>query len=225
MTESIQGLHDRTVGDIAAKLPGATAVFHHFGIEFCCQGHVSLANAVSHRCIDMADVEKALHALDPMAPPDAPQETGKLIDHIQTRYHDTHRHQIAKLIELSQKVESVHVNHPQVPAGLSETLQNFLGELEALMQKQETIHFPALLEKTPDQLSNLIRTMRHDHNEYAYFLDQVARLTDDITLPEDACASWQALYADLVRFRADLIEHIHLENNVLFPRFEPTHSN
>ncbi len=222
MTESIHDLLDRPVGAIAAQLPGASTVFRQFGIEFCCQGHVRLADAVKHRNIDLAEVEKALDALDQTATPAAPQETGELIAHIQTRYHDVHRKQIADLIELSQKVESVHVNHPKVPAGLARTLQRFLAKLDVLMQKQETVDFPALQEKTPKQLALSIRNMRHDHDEYAFFLDRVAQLTDDLTLPEDACASWKSLYADLAMLNADLIEHIHLENNVLFPRFEAT---
>ncbi len=220
MAETINNLHDRGVGDIAAQLPGASAVFHRFGIEFCCQGHVSLADAVRRRNADLTEVQKALDALDPKAAPEVP--TGELIDHIQTRYHDVHRRQIAELIELSHKVESAHVNHPKVPAGLAQTITQFRAELEALMKKQEMTHFPALQTKTPEQLALSIRAMRHDHDQFAFFLDQIDQLTDGCTLPKDACASWQALYTDVARFKADLIEHIHLENNVLFPRFEIT---
>lgn len=218
MAETINDLHARGIGDIAAQLPGASAVFHRFGIEFCCQGHVSLADAASRRNVDLAEVQEALNALGPRTAPQVP--TSELIDHIQTRYHDAHRRQIAGLIELSHKVESAHVNHPKVPAGLAQTMKQFRAELEALMKKQETIHFPVLQSKTPEQLALSIRAMRHDHDQFALFLDQIDRLTDGCTLPEDACATWQALYDDVVRFRTDLIEHIHLENNVLFPRFE-----
>lgn len=212
----------RSVGQIAAELPGASAVFRRFGIEFCCQGHVSLDDAAMRRNIGLSDVAAALNVLDPNAVPDAPQETDALIAYIQTRYHDTHRRQISELIELSRKVESVHVNHPQVPAGLARRLQQFLADLEVLMHEQEAVCFPALQQKAPEQLALSIRSMRHDHNEYAFFLDQVDRLTDCCTPPEDACRSWQALYAGLAQFKAELMEHIHLENNILFPRFEVT---
>lgn len=210
----------RAVGDIAADLPGATAVFRRFDLDFCCQGHVTLADAILRRGIDASEVTAALKALNPEAVPKAPRETGALIKFIKTRYHDQHRRQISELIDLSGKVEITHVNHPQVPAGLALTLQQFQTELEALMHEQETVHFPALQQKTPEQLALTIRAMRHDHNEHAFFLDQVIRITDNCTLPADACRSWQALYAGVRQFKVDLMEHIHLENNILFPRFE-----
>ncbi|QYX57205.1 DUF542 domain-containing protein [Roseovarius sp. SCSIO 43702] len=220
MTETFHQLRDQPVGEIAAQFPGTSAVFRRFGIEFCCQGHVSLADAANHRNLDLNELEKELVALDPAAAPEIPQGTGDLIDYIRSRYHGRHRAQLEDLIELSRKVESVHVNHQNVPAGMAHILRQFRAELEKLMNKQETTHFPALQKKTPDELKLSLQFMRHDHAEFAFFLDQIDCLTDDCTPPEDACASWQALYADLSAFKADLIEHIHLENNVLFPRFE-----
>lgn len=220
MTEAIQKWHDRRVGEIAAHLPGASAVFRRFGIDFCCQGHALLTDAVQHRNLDLHEVESALEELDPAAAPEAPQETRALIAHIQTRYHDVHRQQIPELIELSRKVENVHVNHPHVPAGLAETLQRVRGDLEVHMKKEELTLFPRMRCQAAAPLSEPIRQMRHDHDEHASFLDHVARLTDDLTPPADVCASWQALYAGLAQFQTDLVEHIHLENNILFPRFE-----
>lgn len=221
MTETAQQWHDRRVGEIAAQLPGASAVFRRFGIDFCCQGHALLTDAVQHRNLDLEEVEGALARLDPAAAPDAPQETVALIAHIQSRYHDMHRQQIPELIDLSRKVEMVHVNHPQVPAGLAELLQRVRGELEVHMKKEELMLFPLMRRQAAETpLSEPIRQIRHDHDEHAAFLDHVARLTDDLTPPADACASWQALYAGLAQFETDLVEHIHLENNILFPRFE-----
>lgn len=220
MTKTANPLYRQNVGEIAAKRAGASGVFRRFGIDFCCQGHASLEDAANHRNLDLAELEQALDALDPVAAPEAPQETGALIDHIQNRYHDIHRQQFSELIELSARVESVHVNHPKVPAGLAETLKQIRGELEVHMKKEELLLFPAMRRKTMDRISPPIREFRHDHDDHATFLDQIARLTDDCTLPEDACRSWQALYAGVSQFRTDLMEHIHLENNVLFPRFE-----
>lgn len=220
MTERAHPLHDRSVGEIAARLSGASSIFRQFGIDFCCQGHVMLKDAANHRSFDLDELETALDALDPAAPQPVPQETDALIDHIQTCYHDVHRQQLPELIALSRKVETVHVNHPNVPAGLAETLQHIWGELEVHMKKEELKVFPAMRRQGADPLFGPIREMRHDHNGHAAFLDQIGRLTDDCTPPRDACRSWQALYAGVAQFRADLIEHVHLENNVLFPRFE-----
>jgi len=215
-------LHDRTVGQIAAQLPGASGVFRRFGIDFCCHGDVPLAEAANRRNLDLGALETALSALDPAAAPDAPQDTGALIDHIQTRYHATHRQQIPELIELSRKVEAVHANHPEVPRGLSDALHRIWGELEVHMKKEELVLFPAMRRQAADRLAVPISEMRHDHDDHGAFLDQVAQLTHDYTPPQDACRSWQALYAGAAQLKADLMEHIHLENNVLFPRFETT---
>lgn len=220
MAEVPDTILSQPVGNVAADLPGATSVFRRFGLDFCCQGHVLLGDAIARRGLEADEVIGALHALDPHAKTKAPRETAALIHYIQTRYHDQHRRQITELVTLSQKVEITHVNHPQVPAGLALTLQQFQTDLEALMQEQEAVHFPALQQKSPEQLALTLRVMRHDHNEYAFFLDQVIRITDNCTLPADACRSWQALYAGVEQFKEDLMEHIHLENNILFPRFE-----
>lgn len=220
MNAGLRHPHNRPIGEIAADHPGAFAVFRRFDIEFCCQGHVSLAEAARRRDLDPDEVMRALKAVDPSDAPKVPKETGALIDHIRTRYHDRHRRQLADLIALSQKVEAAHVNHPDLPAGLTLTLQEFRTELEKLMRQQEQTLFPALRDHADADPGHSIRFMRHDHSEFAFFLDRIDSLTDNCTLPDDACASWRALYADLAGFRADLIEHLHLENNVLFPRFE-----
>lgn len=210
----------QSVGEIAADLPGASAVFRRFGIEFCCQGHVTLQDAADHRGLDPRAVEAALGALDPDAAPEAPRQTAALIDHIRTRYHDVHRRQLSGLIALSETVETAHLHHPRAPLGLTQALSHFRGELETLMDEQETMLFPALTGAVTAPTGLAIRNMRHNHGQYAAIMDRIDRMTDNSTVPADACASWRALYADLARFRADLIEHLHLENNVLFPRFD-----
>ncbi|MCB1992368.1 MAG: iron-sulfur cluster repair protein YtfE [Geminicoccaceae bacterium] len=220
MTPTTQAPHDRPVGEIAARLPGASGVFRQYGIDFCCHGDVPLQQAATSRGLDPRVVLEALNALDPAAAPLAPEETGALIDHIQTRYHDVHRRQIPELIELSSKVELVHLTHPDVPTGLADALERILGELEVHMKKEELILFPAMRRQAAARLATPIGVMRHNHDSHGRFLEEMARLTDDCVPPQGACRSWQALYAGAAQLRADLMEHIHLENNVLFPRFE-----
>ena len=116
MTDRAHPLHDQSVGEIAARLAGASNVFRRFGIDFCCQGHVSLKDAANHRNFNLDELEAALEALDPSAPQRVPQETGALINHIKTCYHDVHRQQLPELIALSRKVEAVH-DEPSECAG------------------------------------------------------------------------------------------------------------
>ncbi len=222
MTHVTDPFHTHSVGHIAAQLPGATRVFRQFGIDFCCHGEVLLQVAADQRGLDMAQITDALDALDASAQPEAPQDTGALIDHIQTRYHETHRRQLPELVTLSRKVEAAHVDHSDVPAGLADILQRTIGEMEVHMKKEELILFPAMRRQAAGGLDVPISQMRHDHDDHGEILQQIDRLTHDQTLPGGACRTWQALYTGMSQFKSDLMEHIHLENNILFPRFEAT---
>jgi regulator of cell morphogenesis and NO signaling len=208
-----------TVGEIAAAVPGATAVFRRFGLDFCCKGNVALADSARQRGVDPADVERALAALDGVADRStAPRDTPALIDHILARYHDTHRRELPELIQLARKVEKVHAKRSDAPRGLADLLRRMAVELEQHMAKEELILFPAM-KRSMTGLDAPIACMRHEHDGHGEHLGELAALTNQITLPADACRTWQALYAGLAKLSDDLMEHIHLENNVLFPRF------
>jgi regulator of cell morphogenesis and NO signaling len=228
MTDLIQQIpaRNRTVADIAATTPGATAIFRRFNLDFCCGGNVALEDAARRGGIAVADVEKALASLEAsedIAP--ASRSTTELIDHILARYHAVHRRELPELMELARKVEAVHAEHPRVPRGLHDTLKQILGELEVHMKKEELILFPAMQQCLGGGLDVPIAQMRHDHDDHGEQLRKLESLTDNFTVPADACNSWRALYAGAAKLSDDVREHIHLENNVLFPRFEgPPHA-
>ncbi len=220
LVETLEPLRQRNVGEIAANLPGATSVFRRFGIDFCCHGDVPLDKAASTIGIDVETLEEALSALDGVEPARLPQGTNELIDHILTRYHEVHRRQLPELIMMSRKVEQVHAGKSGVPAGLADMLQHALGELEVHMRKEELILFPAMRRQGSGQLDGPIAQMRHDHVDHGELLERMAEVTGDFNVPEGGCGTWRALYANAAQFRDDLIDHIHIENNILFPRFE-----
>ena len=213
-----------TVGEIAASLPGATAVFRRFGMDFCCKGNVALADSARERGVVLADVEHALAALDGGAPSAAPQDSAALVDHIISRYHDTHRRELPELIQLARKAEKVHAKRSDVPRGLADLLERMSVELQQHMAKEELILFPAMKQSVAAGLDAPIARMRHEHDDHGAHLRELDRLTNGITVPADGCRTWQALYAGLVKLVDDLMEHIHLENNVLFPRFSAVES-
>lgn len=218
-------LRTRTVGDIAAKLPGATAVFRSFKIDFCCNGDLALTEAAQKRGLDIEPIEQALAALDFDAPGAAVEmDSARLIDHIESRYHHAHRRALPELITLSRKVEAVHRDHPKVPAGLAAVLQRMEEELESHMVEEEQQVFPAMRQQTSQTLDTPILDLRHQHDVHGALLRQVEALTEDFSPPEGACNSWQALYVGTAQLAEDLMEHIHLENNVLFPRFAAAES-
>jgi regulator of cell morphogenesis and NO signaling len=208
------------IGQIAVDLPGATAVFRRLKIDFCCGGQISLRQAVAEKSLDLQAVVDELAALQ--QPSDAPSfdSPNAMIDHIIHRYHDTHRAQLPELIRMAHRVEAVHKGKAEVPAGLGAALEAMHNELVGHMQKEELVLFPSLKAGSNPYIAQPIAMMRHEHTDHGAALDHIVELTHDMTPPADACNTWRALYAGLNQLRDDLISHIHLENNILFPLFE-----
>lgn len=217
---TVEPMTDLSVGEIATRVAGATSVFRRFGIDFCCHGNVALKEAATRAGLDVGVLEEALSQLDVAGAAEPAQDTAAIIDHIVSRYHEVHRRQLPELITLSRKVEHVHAGKTGVPAGLADLMQQALGELEVHMRKEELILFPAMRRHSEGQLDGPISQMRHEHIDHGAFIEQITEMTDNFTPPEGACGTWRALYAGAARFKDDLIEHIHTENNILFPRFE-----
>lgn len=211
---------ETTVGDIASDLPGAAEVFRQHGISFCCGGGLSLADAARKQSLSADRLLNELRALAAAAGRDAPEETLPLIEHILTRYHDTHRTELDWLIPLAQKVETVHGDHEEAPLGLTEALLALQDELESHMAKEEQVLFPMMRNGGHPMIAHPIAAMRHEHDSAAGLLRGIEHTTHGLTLPEGACRSWTALYTGLAKFTEDLVTHMHLENEVLFPRFE-----
>jgi regulator of cell morphogenesis and NO signaling len=151
--------------------------------------------------------------------PAAPSAS-ELIDHILQRYHEVHRQQLPELIRMARRVEAVHRDHPQVPQGLADHLETMEQELLAHMAKEEQILFPLLKQGGHPMVVHPIGMMRHEHVSHGAQIEHLAELTQQHQPPAGACNTWQALYAGTARLTEDLIEHIHTENNLLFPAFE-----
>jgi len=154
--------------------------------------------------------------LDPVT--NAP--TGALIDHIRTRYHDTHRRELPELIALARKVESAHATDPNTPHGLAHALKAMIPDLEAHMREEEEIVFPALRAGGMGDASAAILHLRAAHDGQEAALNRIAAITHGFRLPHYACRSWRRLYEGLGKLVEDFDEHRYLENEVLFPRVE-----
>ena len=148
-------------------------------------------------------------------------DAAELTRYIETRYHARHREQLPPLAAMAAKVEDVHFGDDHVPDGLSDVLRRMIGEMEVHMKKEELILFPAIRRGGGHGIENPIAVMRADHDDHAAEVAEIRRLTRELTLPEGACGTWTALYARLDEFITDLEEHMRLENDVLFPQFEP----
>ena len=210
----------QSIGQLAVELPGATAVFRRLKLDFCCGGNLSLAEAAQARGLAPDAVLAELAALQRPDSAPAATEPGALIDHIIGCYHDVHRAQFPELIRMAHRVESVHRDKPGVPAGLGAFLETMQHELTRHMHKEEAILFPMLKAGGNPFVVHPIGMMRAEHTDHGAALDLLNALTNDANPPAGACNTWRALYAGVAQLREDLIEHIHLENNVLFPLFE-----
>lgn len=211
---------ESVVGEIAAELPDAAGLFRRHGISFCCGGGLSLAEAAAKHGLSAQALLAELQALAAAAGAEAPQETVAIIDHILTRYHETHRRELSDLIPLAEKVEAVHGEHDEAPLGLTELLDTMRYEMEDHMAKEEEILFPMMRMGGNPMIVHPIAVMRDEHASHADQLKRLEHITRGFTPPEGACRSWHALYAGVRKFAEDLVAHMHLENEVLFPRFE-----
>ncbi|MDQ8021448.1 MAG: iron-sulfur cluster repair protein YtfE [Moraxellaceae bacterium] len=212
---------DQSLGALARSIPGATRVFNEHALDFCCGGKHSLRAAAAERGLDANAIAEQLAALQPEPDVQDWQQASdeELISHIMARFHAVHREQLPELIRLARRVETVHgEDRPECPLGLADHLEHMLQEMESHMQKEEQVLFPMLLRGMRPMAGGPIAVMRHEHDEHGVALQRLALLTNDITLPRGACNTWRALYVGLRAFREDLMEHIHLENNLLFER-------
>ena len=215
---------DQPLGQIARELAGATAVLHECKLDFCCHGDRTLREAAGSAGLDAEAIAQRLQGLQPVAQsgqPDwaaAPQQ--ELIAHLLERFHEVHRVQFPKLIRLARRVEQVHGQRQECPAGLADHLCEMEQALESHMQKEELILFPMIQSGAGARTAGPIHVMRMEHDDHGMALQRLAALTDDITPPQNACTTWRALYTGLRTMRDDLLQHIHLENNILFPNVQ-----
>ena len=139
-----------------------------------------------------------------------------LIEHILARYHQTHRHQFIDILPLAEKVASVHAG--EFPAEILPLLQAMQADLLSHMQKEEQILFPMIRQGNGQQAAMPIRVMEKEHDDAGEMVANILRLTGNLLVPEHACTTWKVLYQGVDEMLADLMNHIHLENSVLFPR-------
>ncbi len=207
----------RSLSALATDIPGATALFRKYKLDFCCSGAVTLSEAASAKGLDADAIAAELAALT-STEMETPRETAALIAHIRTHYHDVHRRELPELIRLAKQVEAIHGARDDAPKGLAQLLQSMANELESHMQKEECVLFPMMEDGGSDFIRHPIAAMRTEHDEVGLELTQLEAFAT--TTPADACATWRALSTGLIKFADDLMLHIHLENNTLFPTFE-----
>lgn len=210
---------DQTLSELAINIPMATALFRKNRLDFCCGGKQTLREACYKRELNVLDFETKLEEL--MTSRDARYDEMPLpamTDFIVKRYHEDLRLRIPELMALAAKVERVHAGHADCPRGLHALLSTMFNELQSHMLKEENVLFPMIRSGSGKMAQMPIQVMSIEHDAHGRQLDQVHQLTSDFTPPEGACGTWRALYAGLEKLEEELMDHIHLENNILFTR-------
>lgn len=207
---SSAALEARSVGDIAATLPGATAVFRRHKLAFCCGGEASLADAAAQKGIALDTLLAELSVLAAQGAAPGAEDKGALAGHIVERYHETHRRELPELLRLARKVERVHGDHPAAPHGLADRLEDLVVTLDEQMAREEAVLFPALVSGKAVPASEI--TSEHAALEAA--VHDLEHLTGGFEPPAGACRSWQALYAGGAKLADDLRGHIALERTL-----------
>lgn len=225
MQPSTQPLSERTLADLALASPTATRVFHRHGLDFCCGGRESLADSCQKAGLDVAQVSAELDAEAASTAASAGSERSwadaplhDLIEHLLGHFHADHREELPRLIAMAHKVESVHGDKPNCPRGLARHLESMMESLEDHMQKEEEILFPAIEAGRGPETGTPVRVMESEHRDHGRNLERMSELAHGYEPPPEACNTWKALYLGLRQLQEDLMQHIHLENHILFPR-------
>lgn len=226
----------KTVRELALEIPGATRVFEKLGIDYCCGGNQPLIDACETAGVSvdqvLASVEQEHGSHDQYEEPNFLTATlAELVDHIVEKHHVFTKTEIERLRLLIEKVVSAHgQNHPEL-AEVSSLFASLSAELEPHMMKEERVLFPYVIqmedamrmERTHPYppfgtVANPVRMMIREHEAAGAILKAMRQITGDYTVPPDGCISYHTLYQALDAFEKDLHQHIHLENNILFPR-------
>jgi regulator of cell morphogenesis and NO signaling len=228
---------EKTVRELALENPAATRVFERLGIDYCCGGNKSLEKACRTANLPVDEVLDSLELAQQASRASQKERNWQvealadLIAHIKGTHHKYTREEIARLGPLFDKVCSVHgKNHPELQH-VRASFQGLAQELTTHMMKEEMVLFPyivrmeeAVIQREPvlpppfGSVRHPVAMMMHEHDSAGIALRAMRQASAGYTPPGDACISYQTLYKALTDLEADLHQHIHLENNILFPR-------
>ena len=223
-----------TVGQIVTEDPRKAEIFRKYDIDFCCGGKQPLAQACREKGLDVTKVQEELTSID-SSPADRQQQYDQwqvdfLADYIVNVHHSYLRDNIPLILELSDKIGRVHgENHPEA-IEIARLFAEAAVDLQQHLVKEEQELFPYIkklqqaaqsgedINKSPyASATEKLLTYEEEHEEVGGILKQIRLLSNNFKLPDDVCNTYRVTYAKLDEFEQDIHQHIHLENNILFP--------
>ena len=231
----ISGENGETLGEIAAKDLRKAQIFRKYGLDFCCGGKKTVKEACSEKGLDVAKIEQELLQADKVVSsrplPYNEWELDFLADYIVNTHHSYVKKNLPDILAYANKVARVHGSrHPEL-LPVRELVEEVYNEMMNHMVKEERILFPYIKDIVTAQkntqplqashfgtVQNPINMMEMEHEVVGKNMEEIRTLTQNYELPDDACASYSLLYRMLAEFEEDLHIHVHLENNILFPK-------
>lgn len=230
MTQTFTG--DTHVSEIVKQCPQAADIFKRNRIDFCCGGNRPLSEATDKSKRSTEDILEEVNALyqrkqemnEKSIDWDA-ASSSELIEHIIYKHHQFLTDELPQLTPYVTKVFRVHgQNHPHL-GRIHQLFNQLKVELEQHIVKEETEYFPTLLRhetaptaETRRELDDILASLESEHAAAGDILKELRHITNDYTPPEGACGTYRLVYQRLEALESDTFEHIHLENNILFPR-------
>ncbi len=220
-----------TVGEMVVENPSRARVFERFGIDYCCGGKIPLAEACAKRGANLEAVLEALRKSEANVSPGPEKDWSResmtsLVDHIIATHHTYLREEFPRLTRMTERVAEVHgERHLELPK-VRDVFAALRGELEQHMQKEEQILFPMIKQLDSGSstaaghcgtIEDPIRMMEQEHDKAGDALGMLRELTGGFAIPADACNTYRVMLDSLAKLEADLHQHIHKENNILFP--------
>jgi regulator of cell morphogenesis and NO signaling len=221
-----------TVRDIVNQIPKTSDVFKKYRIDFCCGGNTPLENAASQSSVHLDELMQDLTEVYEKSDQSDNMEvwlnstSEEIIDHIIKRYHLPLREELSALSPYVTKISRVHgERHPEL-LKVNELFYELKKELTEHTLKEEAESFPHILtlDKQPDienrsEIIEAIKELEKEHDHAGDILKELRTITADYELPHDACGTYTLVFKRLEELESDTFMHVHLENNILFPRY------
>jgi regulator of cell morphogenesis and NO signaling len=239
MNESEQiskgNISKQTVGELVAKDYRVSRIFESYGIDFCCGGNVALATVCREKGIDADELYGELAKMSD-EPIDRGQNFGEwelsfLADYIVNTHHAYLKDETSAIAAYAHKIAQVHGEHHPEAVDIMQIFDKIAADLALHLHQEEELLFPAikkmvalkqrgseLASKDVEALRSELKTLTHEHDEIGAAIHEIRRLSQDYTVPDDVCNTFMLTYKKLKEFEDDLHKHVHLENNILFPK-------
>jgi regulator of cell morphogenesis and NO signaling len=223
---------DASVGELVVERPSRARVFEELGIDYCCGGKKPLQQACRERNLDYSAVASQLEQEQAAAPAQgernwASASVTDLCDHVEQTHHQYLKQELPRLDFLTTKVATRHGDSRPALAEVRRVFAELKAEMDAHMVKEERVLFPLCrrldaAEELPampcGSVGNPIEVMIREHEHAGDAVARIRALTDNYSCPPDACNTYRALFDALEHLERDLHEHVHKENNILFPK-------